>query len=69
MNDIKCIVEEEKTARDAYKYLNQIWDLRVFNNIKQSEKRHLQMIKNLLNNYKIDYHMSEERGVFTEQLS
>lgn len=64
MNDMKYMVEEEKVARDVYEYLDDIWNLRVFNNIKQSEERHMQVIKNLLDNYKIDYNVSEERGIF-----
>lgn len=69
IQDMKYMLEEEKVARDVYEYLDTKWDLRVFNNIKHSEQRHMDMMENLLNSYKIAYQLSDERGVFyNEQL-
>ena len=69
IKDMKYMLEEEKVARDVYEYLDTKWDLRVFNNIKQSEQRHMNMIESLLNSYKTTYQLSDERGVFyNEQL-
>jgi len=63
-NDMKFMVEEEKVARDAYEYLGETWNLRIFNNIKQSEQRHMEMMESLLEKNKIAYEISDERGVF-----
>lgn len=64
INDMKFMVEEEKVARDVYEYLDETWNLRVFNNIKQSEQRHMEMMENLLSTNKVTYQLSDERGVF-----
>ena len=64
LNEMKYMVEEEKVARDVYEYLDELWDLRIFNNISQSEQRHMEMIENLLNTNKIAYKISDQRGVF-----
>jgi len=34
VNDMKYMLEEEKLARDVYEFMDDKWDLRVFNNIK-----------------------------------
>jgi hypothetical protein len=67
IEDMKFMLEEEKVARDVYELLDQQWSMRVFNNIKQSEQRHMDMMENLLNSYKITYRLSDERGVFYNQ--
>jgi hypothetical protein len=67
IKDMKFMLEEEKVARDVYEYLDTKWDLRVFNNIKQSEQRHMDMIESLLNAYKISYQIYDERGVFNNE--
>jgi len=63
-NDMKFMVEEEKVARDAYEFLANLWNLKVFNNIKHSEQRHINMIQDLLNKNNIDFKVSTKRGVF-----
>jgi hypothetical protein len=62
--DMKFMLEEEKVARDVYEYLDEIWNLRVFNNIKQSEQQHMDRIQSLLDDNNIEYKLSDERGVF-----
>ena len=64
VNDMKYMLEEEKLARDVYEFMDEKWDLRVFNNIKHSEQQHMDMVEYLLNAYKISYNLSDERGVF-----
>ena len=64
VNDMKYMLEEEKLARDVYEYLDDKWNLRVFNNIKHSEQHHMDMVEYLLNTYKLSYKISDERGVF-----
>ena len=58
------MLEEEKLARDVYEFLDDQWNLRVFNNIKQSEQQHMDMVEYLLNSYKVSYDLSDEGGVF-----
>lgn len=64
INDMKYMVEEEKVARDVYEYLYKSWNLRVFDNISQSEQRHMDMMENLLNSNKVAYELRDERGEF-----
>lgn len=64
VTDMKYMLEEEKLARDVYEYFDDIYNLRIFNNIKISEQRHMDMIEYLLNSYKISYTLSSERGIF-----
>jgi hypothetical protein len=49
------MLEEEKLARDTYIYLNDLWSLNTFDNIKNSEQSHMNAVENLLNQYDIDY--------------
>ena len=46
--------EEEKLARDVYNTLYTKWGIRVFNNIAQSEQRHTDAIKSLIEKYELD---------------
>jgi len=45
--------EEEKLARDVYRYLYPEWNLRIFNNIAASEQKHMDAINTLLVRYDI----------------
>lgn len=62
--DMKYMLEEEKVARDVYEFLDAKWNMRVFNNIKESEQRHMDMIENLLNINKEAYKLHDEEGKF-----
>ena len=46
--------EEEKLARDVYLVLFDKWGLRVFENIAQSEQRHMDAVLYLLGKYGLD---------------
>lgn len=46
--------EEEKLARDVYDVLYQKWGLRVFDNISDSEQKHMDAVLKMLNKYDID---------------
>ncbi len=46
--------EEEKLARDVYQVLFDQWGLRVFDNIAQSEQRHMDAILYLLGKYGLE---------------
>ena len=45
--------EEEKLARDAYQYLDSIWDQRVFSNITESEQTHMDSMLLLVERYQL----------------
>lgn len=64
IKDMKYMVEEEKLARDVYEFLDNTWNIRVFNNIKQSEQRHMEMMQNLLSTNNVEYDLSDESGLF-----
>ncbi|MEN8254688.1 MAG: DUF2202 domain-containing protein [Verrucomicrobiota bacterium] len=53
-NDLLFMREEEKLARDVYVTFYAKWNARVFNNISQSEQRHMDAILGLLNTYGLD---------------
>lgn len=67
--DMKYMLEAEKVARDVYEFLDAKWHMRVFNNIKESEQRHMDRMEYLLNSYKVSYKLNNEQGIFyNEQL-
>lgn len=49
------MLEEEKLARDTYTYLNNLWSINQFANIKKSEQTHMDAIESLLTQNKIEY--------------
>ncbi len=49
------MLEEEKLARDTYIYLDNLWAINQFSNIKNSEQTHMNTIISLLEENKIDY--------------
>lgn len=49
------MLEEEKLARDTYIYLNNLWSINQFANIKNSEQTHMNAIENLIKQYTIEY--------------
>jgi hypothetical protein len=49
------MLEEEKLARDTYEYLDQLWALNQFANIKGSEQSHMDAIASLLDQNNIAY--------------
>ncbi len=64
INDLKFLREEEKLARDVYLYSYDKYQLMIFDNISQSEQRHMNSMLNLLNKYEIPDSASTEIGVF-----
>ncbi len=57
---------EEKLARDVYTALGEIWNVRIFNKIKQSEQRHMDAVKRILDFYNIsDPSEKDEPGTFS----
>ncbi len=64
INNLKFLREEEKLARDVYLYSYDKYQLMIFDNISQSEQRHMNSVLNLLNKYGIPDSASAEIGVF-----
>ncbi len=59
--------EEEKLARDVYRFLGDYWQLPVFNNIVRSEQKHMDMVKVILDKYKIADPVSDDTpGLFVD---
>jgi hypothetical protein len=49
------MLEEEKLARDTYEYLDDLWSINQFSNIKKSEQNHMDAVANLLDKNDISY--------------
>ena len=63
-NDLLFLREEEKLARDVYLFSYDKYGEAIFNNISQSEQKHMNQVLVLLNNYQLTDPASTERGVF-----
>ena len=61
------MLEEEKLARDTYFYLDSVWSINTFANIKMSEQQHMDAVENLLKSYDIPYQI-EPMGVFQDSI-
>lgn len=69
IDGLRYMREEEKVARDVYIALGKKWNLRIFDNISQSEQRHMDALAALIERYElIDPVGSNAEGVFTNQL-
>lgn len=64
INLLKHMREEEKLARDVYIKLYELHGLNIFNNISQSEQKHMDNVLCLLEYYNITDPASEMLGVF-----
>ena len=49
------MLEEEKLARDTYDYLDNLWSINQFANIRKSEQSHMDSVENLLKQANIAY--------------
>jgi len=57
--------EEEKLARDVYRYLYDVWGQWIFDNISASEHQHMDAVKKLLDGYGIEDPVKNDiEGVF-----
>jgi len=54
-NALLFMLEEEKLARDTYEYLDDLYGINQFSNIKLSEQSHMNAVAKLLDQYNIDY--------------
>lgn len=53
-NALLYMIEEEKMARDVYRHLAEVWNLRTFANIAASEEQHMASVGSLLERYDIE---------------
>lgn len=67
-NALLFMLEEEKLARDTYKFLNEYWGIVQFENIKQSEQSHMDAVESLLKAYNIEYDILEDGQFGNEDL-
>jgi hypothetical protein len=59
--------QEEKVARDVYTILRQTWDLKIFENIKIAEQKHMDALQKLIIKYNLtDPVINDEVGVFAD---
>jgi len=54
-NALLFMLEEEKLARDTYEYLDDLYGINQFSNIKLSEQSHMNAVAKLLDQYNIAY--------------
>jgi hypothetical protein len=59
--------EEEKLAHDVYTTLYKQWRLNIFSNIAESEQRHMDAVKALLDKYGLGDPLLAQTGQFTNQ--
>lgn len=64
IDDLKFLREEEKLARDVYLFSYNKYQIAIFDNISQSEQKHMNSVLNLMNKYGISDSASTEIGVF-----
>jgi len=61
--------EEEKLAHDVYIYLYNLWGVKIFSNISDSEQTHTDSVLELLKKYNIEDPVKEnEIGVFQNEI-
>lgn len=59
--------QEEKLLRDVYTVFVQTWEIKIFDQLKMAEQKHMDAIERLLNKYSItDPVTSDEIGVFDD---
>jgi hypothetical protein len=61
---LQLMREEEKLAHDVYLFLNNKWELPIFNNILQAETRHFNAVGFLIENFELKDLSNKEVGNF-----
>ena len=67
VKDLLYLLEEEKMARDVYTSFNEAYGMQVFEHIAQSEQRHMDKVRSLIESYNINYVLSDAAGVFQNE--
>ncbi len=65
--NLKVLREEEKLARDVYRYAYKKYRLPIFNNISKSEQWHMDKVLDLLINYNLEDPVTPQEGVFNNE--
>ena len=68
INALLFMLEEEKLARDTYMYLDGLWGIDQFANIKLSEQSHMNAVVKLLVQYNIDHTILPDGEFNNEEL-
>lgn len=66
-NNLLQLREEEKLARDVYLFAFEKYGLPIFNNISESEQRHMSAVLNVLNYFEIEDVALREHGSFRNE--
>ena len=61
---LQFMIEEEKMARDVYRYLDNLYDQKQFKNISQSEQNHMDQILTTMTAYGVEDQSHTEEGKF-----
>jgi len=64
--DLLFLLEEEKLARDVYRFSYEKYGLPIFNNISNSEQKHMEAVITLLEKYQINYKPIQAPGTFQD---
>lgn len=68
IKDLVHLREEEKLARDVYRYLYEVWGQWIFDNIAASEQQHMDAVKNLLDRFGVEDPVENDvEGVFINE--
>lgn len=63
---LRFMREEEKMARDVYRFLGNTWGIRVFGNIAASEQTHMDQVLGFMQTYGVADSATEQAGVFND---
>ena len=55
IDGLHYMFEEEKLAGDIYRALDDIWNIRIFDNISRAEDRHMGWVKDLASDYGLEF--------------
>ncbi|UYP00870.1 DUF2202 domain-containing protein [Oceanotoga sp. DSM 15011] len=64
INAILLMREEEKLARDVYDYFANLYNSKIFYNISNSEQKHTDSVKNIIEKYNLEDPFINSAGVF-----
>lgn len=67
INAILLMREEEKLARDVYDYFANLYNSKIFYNISNSEQKHTDSVKNIIEKYNLEDPFINSAGVFENE--
>lgn len=66
-DDLAFIIEEEKLAHDVYYMMYDLWSVKIFDNIKDSESTHQNLVLAVMKSRNLDDPRSAEIGIFNNE--